>query len=158
MDWLIAWPGQGETLPESPPLQQRWPASDWSCSRKLSPSSPELRCCGIPEAKALTQQWKESQLAARELGLQLHSMEVSSADKFEEAFRAAAKAQSAAISVRSGSVNTANPKLIADLAVKYRLPAIFDREDFIANRRLDVLRTRPGGRLQAGRHVCRQDP
>jgi putative tryptophan/tyrosine transport system substrate-binding protein len=29
-------------------------------------------------------------------------------------------------------VNTANPKLIAELAAKYRLPAIFDREDFIA--------------------------
>jgi putative ABC transport system substrate-binding protein len=33
------------------------------------------------------QSWKESQLAARELGLQLHSMEVTSADKFESAFK-----------------------------------------------------------------------
>ncbi len=32
-----------------------------------------------------------------------------------------------------GSPNTANPKLISDLAAKYRLPAIFDREDFIAS-------------------------
>jgi putative tryptophan/tyrosine transport system substrate-binding protein len=31
------------------------------------------------------QQWKESQFSARELGLQLHSMEVSSADKYESA-------------------------------------------------------------------------
>jgi ABC-type uncharacterized transport system substrate-binding protein len=84
-----------------------------------------------PRAGSATQ-WKESQLVARELGLQLHSMEVSSPDKFEEAFRGAAKAQSAAVSVSPGQVNTANPKLIADLAVKYRLPAIFDREDFIA--------------------------
>ena len=60
-------------------------------------------------------------------------MEVSSPDKFEEAFRGAAKAQSAALSVSPGSVNTAHPKLIADLAAKYRLPAIFDREDFIAS-------------------------
>ena len=34
-----------------------------------------------------TQQWKESQLAARELGLQLHSMEVSNADKYESAIQ-----------------------------------------------------------------------
>jgi putative tryptophan/tyrosine transport system substrate-binding protein len=85
-----------------------------------------------PRGESSTQQWKESQLAARELHLQLHSMEVSSPDKFEEAFRGAAKAHSAALSVSPGSVNTANPKLIAELAAKYRLPAIFDREDFIA--------------------------
>jgi ABC-type uncharacterized transport system substrate-binding protein len=86
-----------------------------------------------PRGESSTQQWKESQLGARELRLQLHSMEVSSPDKFEEAFRGATKAHSAALSVSPGSVNTANPKLIADLAAKYRLPAIFDREDFIAS-------------------------
>jgi putative ABC transport system substrate-binding protein len=86
-----------------------------------------------PRGESSTQWWKESQLAAQELGLQLHSMEVSSPDKFEQAFRGAVKAQSAALSVSPGSLNTAHPKLIADLATKYRLPAIFDREDFIAS-------------------------
>jgi putative tryptophan/tyrosine transport system substrate-binding protein len=86
-----------------------------------------------PRGESATGQWKESQLVARELGLQLHSMEVSSPDKFEEAFRSAVKAQSAAVSVSPGSVNTAHPKLIAELAAKYRLPAIFDREDFIVS-------------------------
>ena len=86
-----------------------------------------------PKGESATKWWKETQLAAQELGLQLHSMEVSTPDKFEEAFRGAAKAQSAALSVSPGSLNTANPKLIADLATKYKLPAIFDREDFIAS-------------------------
>jgi putative tryptophan/tyrosine transport system substrate-binding protein len=86
-----------------------------------------------PKGVSATKWWKETQLAAQELGLQLHSMEVSTPDKFEEAFRGAAKAQSAALSVSPGSLNTANPKLIADLATKYKLPAIFDREDFIAS-------------------------
>ena len=45
------------------------------------------------------QQWKESQLAARELGLQLHSMAVSSANNIESAFKEAAKARSAALIV-----------------------------------------------------------
>jgi putative tryptophan/tyrosine transport system substrate-binding protein len=35
-----------------------------------------------PKAPGSTQQWKESQIPARELGLQLHSMEVSSADRY----------------------------------------------------------------------------
>src|SRR4030095_5561652 len=40
-----------------------------------------------PKNQGSEQSWKESQLSARELGLQLHSMEVSSADKFEGAFQ-----------------------------------------------------------------------
>jgi putative tryptophan/tyrosine transport system substrate-binding protein len=42
-----------------------------------------------PPDPASAQQWKESQLPARELGLQLHSMKVSSADKYESAFKEA---------------------------------------------------------------------
>ena len=60
------------------------------------------------------QQWKESQLAARELGLQLHSMEVSSADKYEAAFKEATKARSTALAVTQGPLNNSNPKQIVD--------------------------------------------
>ena len=52
-----------------------------------------------PQNPGTAQQWKESQLSARELGLQLHSMEVSSADKFESAFKEATKARSGALAV-----------------------------------------------------------
>jgi putative tryptophan/tyrosine transport system substrate-binding protein len=78
-------------------------------------------------------QWKESQLQARALGLQLHSMEVSSADRYEGAFKEAAKARSAALAVTPDPLVTSNFKLITDLAVKYRLPAIADREEFVDN-------------------------
>ena len=50
-----------------------------------------------PKSPGAEQSWKESQLAARELGLQLHSMEVSSADKYEGAFKEAIKARSDAL-------------------------------------------------------------
>ena len=78
-------------------------------------------------------QWKESQLQARALGLQLHSMEVSSADRYEGAFKEAIKARSAALAVTPDPLVTSNFKLITDLAVKYRLPAIADREEFVDN-------------------------
>ena len=45
-----------------------------------------------PTNQGSEQSWKESQLSARELGLQLYSMEVSRADKYEGAFREATKA------------------------------------------------------------------
>jgi putative ABC transport system substrate-binding protein len=85
-----------------------------------------------PQNPGDRQEWKESQLAAKQLGLQLHSMEISSADKYEGAFKEALKARSAALAVAASSLATANPKLIADLAAKHRLPAIFDRGEFVA--------------------------
>jgi putative tryptophan/tyrosine transport system substrate-binding protein len=84
-----------------------------------------------PKAPGSTQQWKESQLPARELGLQLHSMEVSRADKYEDAFKEATKARSGALAVTQNPLAGSNRKQIADLATKNRLPAIYPRGDFV---------------------------
>jgi ABC-type uncharacterized transport system substrate-binding protein len=78
-----------------------------------------------------TQEWKESQMLARGLGLQLNSMEVSSADKFDGAFKEATKAGSGAIVVARSTLNNSYQKRIADLARKNRLPTITSRSDFI---------------------------
>jgi ABC-type uncharacterized transport system substrate-binding protein len=78
-------------------------------------------------------QWKESQLAARELSLQLHSMEVSGASKFESAFKEAANEHTAALSVTQNSLFVSNQKQIADLAAKHRLPAIYPRVDYVVS-------------------------
>ena len=75
--------------------------------------------------------WKESQMSARGLVLQLHSMEVSSADKYESAFKEATKARSAAIAVTQHALASSNQKRIAELATKNRLPAIYYRGDFV---------------------------
>jgi ABC-type uncharacterized transport system substrate-binding protein len=84
-----------------------------------------------PHDPSSAQQWKESQLAARELGLQLHSMEVSSANQFESAFKEATQVRSSALFVVSSALAFSNQKRIADLAIKNRLPAIYTRGDFI---------------------------
>jgi putative ABC transport system substrate-binding protein len=75
--------------------------------------------------------WKESQLPARELGMQLFSMEVSSSDKYESAFKEAIKAGSAALAVAGSALAVSNRKQIADLAARNRLPAIYHRGDFV---------------------------
>ena len=51
-------------------------------------------------------------------------MEVSSADKFEGAFKEATKAGSAALALMSSPFFNSNQKQIVDLAAKNRLPAI----------------------------------
>ena len=111
-----------------------------------------------PHNPGSAQQWKESQLPARELGLQLDSIEVSSADKFEAAFKEATKARSAALAVMASPFFYSNQKQLADLAIKNRLPVTYPREEFVAERRLDVLRIRPDRILQASRVDGRQNP
>jgi putative tryptophan/tyrosine transport system substrate-binding protein len=78
-----------------------------------------------------SQSWKESQLAARQLGLQLYSMEVSSADKYESAFKEAIKARSAALAGTLNALANSNQRRIVDLATKNRLPAIYPRGDWV---------------------------
>ena len=82
--------------------------------------------------KGSGQAWKESQLAARELGLRLHSMEISSADKLESAFKATIKAGSTAISVTQNPLMPSIQKQTVELAAKSRLPAIYPRSDYVA--------------------------
>jgi putative tryptophan/tyrosine transport system substrate-binding protein len=86
-----------------------------------------------PQDSSSAQSWKESQLPARELGLQLHSMEVSSADKYEAAFKEATKARSGALAWMSSPLGSANQRLTVDLAEKYRLPAIYVRRAVVEN-------------------------
>jgi putative ABC transport system substrate-binding protein len=86
-----------------------------------------------PQDPASAQQWKESAQAARELGLQPHSMEVSAADQYEESFKEAIKAGIVAFAVPQDSLAGANHKKIVQLAVKYRLPGIYSRSDYVEN-------------------------
>jgi putative tryptophan/tyrosine transport system substrate-binding protein len=77
------------------------------------------------------QQWKGSQLSANELGLQVHSMEVISADQYQGAFKEAAKVRNDGLVVIAGSLEDANRKLISDLATKTRMPTIYPRTEFV---------------------------
>ena len=84
-----------------------------------------------PKNAGSAQTWKDSQLPAKELGLQLYSMEVSSADQFEGAFKEAIKARSAALSVTPMVLESNHRKEIAELATSSRLPAVYYRDSFV---------------------------
>ena len=85
-----------------------------------------------PQNTGSTQVWKESQVPAKALGLQLHSMAVNSADEFERGFQEAVKARSGALVVTAGALLTTNRKQIINLAAKYRLPDISAGGEFVA--------------------------
>ena len=100
--------------------------------KEIVPKLSRVAALWDPENPGSAQQWKEIQLPARELGLQLHSIEVSSADKFQGAFKEATRARSAAVSVMASPFFYSNRQQLADLATKNRLPAMYPREEFVA--------------------------
>ena len=86
-----------------------------------------------PQNAGSTQVWKESQPPAKELGLQLHSIAVNSADELESEFKEAVKAHSDALVVTAGALLTTNQKHIINLLAKHRLPDISAGGEFVAN-------------------------
>jgi putative tryptophan/tyrosine transport system substrate-binding protein len=86
-----------------------------------------------PKAPGSIPQWEESQTPARELKLQLYSMEVSNVDKYESAFKEAVKARNKAVWVTLNPLANSNQKKIADLAISNRLPSICARSDYAEN-------------------------
>ena len=74
--------------------------------------------------------WKEIQLPARQLGIQLHSLEVRSSNDFDQAFADATSARAGALFVTGDPVITTNLRRIAGLAAKSRLPSIFQWSEF----------------------------
>lgn len=57
-------------------------------------------------------------------GFELHSMEVSSGDRYEQAFNDAIKKRSAALAVTQDALADSNQKQIVELAAKHRQPAV----------------------------------
>ena len=95
--------------------------------KETVPKLSRVAVLWTPDGPGSTLGWRESQLASRELGLQLHSMAVRTLDAFEGAFEEATRTGSGAV-VQTGSVFFfANQKRITELAIKHRLPAISAR-------------------------------
>ena len=67
------------------------------------------------------------------MGLHLYSMQVSSTDKYESAFKEAIKAHNNAVWVTLNPLANSNQKLIAELAISHRLPSICARGDYAEN-------------------------
>jgi putative tryptophan/tyrosine transport system substrate-binding protein len=101
--------------------------------KEVIPEVSRLAVLWDPQAPGSTPQWQESHLVARELGLELYSMEVSSIDKYETAFKEAIEARNDAVWVTLNPLANSNQKLIADLAISHRLPSVCAREDYSQN-------------------------
>ena len=70
-------------------------------------------------------QWKASQAAAKQMNLQLHSMQIRTGEDLRNAFKAAVDARSGAVAVTQSSEVSSNIKSVIQLATEHRLPAIY---------------------------------
>jgi len=75
--------------------------------------------------------FKQTQAAAQELGLQLQSLDVQSVSDLEVSFKSAIKSGAHALDVLRTQPIVTQLRRIADFAVKNRLPSIHDRSDFV---------------------------
>ena len=101
--------------------------------KEIVPKLSRVAVLWDPQSPGSAPQWEDSHVPARQLGLELHSMQVSSADKYEEAFKEAAKAQSGALAVTLNPLANSNSKRIAALAMRYRWASVCARADYADN-------------------------
>ncbi|MEO8135332.1 MAG: ABC transporter substrate-binding protein [Betaproteobacteria bacterium] len=98
--------------------------------KEILPKLSRVAVLWNPQNAGSPSHWKEVQLAARRLGVQLHSLEVRSSNDFDKAFEDATKARAGALFIIPDPVITPNLKRIADLAAGSRLPSIFHVSEF----------------------------
>ena len=92
--------------------------------KEMVPKLSRVAVLWNPQNAASTLNWKEIQLPARQLGIQLNSLEVRSPDDFDKAFEDATRARAGALVILADPVTGTNQKRIVDFAAKSRLPSI----------------------------------
>ncbi len=117
-------------------LSRRSPEEFGKQLEVLKETVPNLSSVAVlwsPRGPASTFGWNAIQLPARQLGLQLHSMEVRSPNDLDKAFQDATKARAGALVIMpgTGAWVGASRKRIVDLVAKNRLPAISTATGFI---------------------------
>jgi putative ABC transport system substrate-binding protein len=74
---------------------------------------------------------KDAELGARSSGLTFQSVSARSANELERAIGAAVKGGASALFIMTDAMFTANLARIAQLTIKYRLPSVYDRTDYV---------------------------
>jgi len=101
--------------------------------KEVVPGLSRVAILWEPEFRGCPRQFKEADLAARSLGLKPQSLEVRSRDDFESIFRVATRAGAQALIPLRCPLTVTNRNLISTLAIKNRLPVIYDDRQFMGS-------------------------
>ncbi len=99
--------------------------------KEIVPRLSRVAVLGSSTTPGNAQALRETELAARALGVQLQYIDVLSPKDIETAFRAASKGQADGVLMLQSPVFVNERTQLANLAVKSRLPAIYDRREFV---------------------------
>jgi putative ABC transport system substrate-binding protein len=98
--------------------------------KEMIPKLSRVAVLWNPLATGSALAWKEIQLPARQLGIEIHSLEVRSTNDIDAALEDATRGHAGALFIAGDPVVLANLKRIADVAIKSHLPSIFQFSDF----------------------------
>jgi putative ABC transport system substrate-binding protein len=99
--------------------------------RELVPGITRIAALYNMSSPANPPQWKEIETAARSLSIQPQLLDVRNPEDLAPAFDAATRQRADGLIVGQEGLFQANRKLIAELAAKHRLPAIYRSMEFI---------------------------
>ena len=99
--------------------------------KETVPKLSNVAVIGSSNRSGNAQSLKETEHAAEALGVKLQYLDILSPNDIGAVFRAASKQKADAVLVLTGPVVTSQRREIINLASKNRLPAIYDRAEFV---------------------------
>jgi putative ABC transport system substrate-binding protein len=99
--------------------------------KEIVPKASQVTALSNPKNPGHARSLKDAELGARSRGLTFHSVSAGSANELDGAIGSAAKEGASALFVMTDAMFNSHVARIAQLAVKHRLPAVYDRADFV---------------------------
>jgi putative ABC transport system substrate-binding protein len=99
--------------------------------KEVAPGISRVAVLWNPQDMTSILTWREIQLPARQLGIELLSLEVRGSKELEDAFETAVNAKVGAITAMPAPVFVENEKRVADFAIANHLPSLFHLPEFV---------------------------
>jgi putative ABC transport system substrate-binding protein len=99
--------------------------------REVVPGLSQVAVLGSSTNPGNSEGLKQTELAAQALKVKIEYIDVRALKEMDGAFRAARSGSADGVLVLGGPIFNVNPKLVAEAAIKSRLPAVFVRQNFV---------------------------
>ena len=99
--------------------------------KEILPKASQVTALSNPNNLGYGRNLKDAELGARSLGLTFKSVAAKSANELDGAISSAAKDGASALFIMPDTMFNSQVARIANLAIKHRLPAVYDRADFV---------------------------
>ena len=135
-----AWRVLAETSQDCQLFPRRLSGKRLELLKEIIPKLSRVAVLGTSTNASTAQMLRETELAAGALGVKLQYLDVRGPKDIEAAFRAASKGRADAVLLLGGPVIASQRTQIEELAVKSRLPAIYEADSECGGRGAYVLR------------------